>query len=157
MHSCRIKNMSVKINCHVNLISAPFCLSFLAGECDKFKNLCNLTLHQYNCQETCGLCGGDPLRPINTVGICYRDSPCNEGGTDGGNANGCILTEEYPFFKCKCKENYDGWRCQWYNCPCQNGGNCLECQEINGVACRDNPICTCRKGFKVFSVLFADS
>ncbi|CBY38507.1 unnamed protein product [Oikopleura dioica] len=118
------------------------------GECDKFNNLCNLTLHQYNCQETCGLCGGDPLRPINTVGICYRDSPCNEGGTDGGNADGCILTEEYPFFKCKCKEYYDGWRCQWYNCPCQNGGNCLECQEVNGVACRDNPICTCQKGFK---------
>ncbi|CAG5113098.1 Oidioi.mRNA.OKI2018_I69.chr2.g7241.t1.cds [Oikopleura dioica] len=118
------------------------------GECEKFKDLCKLTLHSYNCQKTCGLCEGDPLRPINTVGICYRDSPCNEDGTDGGNADGCILTEEYPFFRCKCKQYYDGWRCQWYNCPCQNGGNCLECQEINGVACRDNPVCTCQKGFK---------
>ena len=27
------------------------------------------------------------------VGVCYRDSPCNEQGTDGGNKNGCSLTE----------------------------------------------------------------
>ena len=29
----------------------------------------------------------------------------------------------------------------------------MECQEVNGVACRDNPICTCQKGFKVVGLL----
>jgi hypothetical protein len=77
--------------------------------------------------------------------VCFRDSPCTEKGTDGGNKIGCTLTPLYPFFQCKCKPFYDGFRCQWYNCPCQNGGTCIECNEN---ACRDNPICTCKNGWE---------
>ena len=58
---------------------------------------------------------------------CYRDSPCNEKGTAGGNAEGCSVIETAPFFKCKCKNYFSGRNCGTYNCPCENGGQCAEC------------------------------
>ena len=51
----------------------------------------------------------------------------------------------YPFFKCKCKPLWDGYRCQWFNCPCQNGGKCRPC--LRGK-CVDQPKCSCPNGFK---------
>ena len=61
--------------------------TLLDNGCAKFdSSFCENFYHaNYQCPKTCGKCEGDPLRPINTVGVCYRDSPCNEKGTDGGN------------------------------------------------------------------------
>lgn len=39
------------------------------------------------------------LKPQSTRGVCYRDSPCNEVGTVGGNKGGCSSLEMYPYFK----------------------------------------------------------
>ena len=38
------------------------------GGCGKRVEMCANFYHaNYQCPETCGKCGGDPLRPINTV------------------------------------------------------------------------------------------
>lgn len=77
--------------------------------------------------------------------MCYRDSPCNEVGTQGGNDNGCALMELYPFYKCQCKEYWDGYRCQYYNCPCKNGGKCAKCLVPE---CKSSPVCICQPNWK---------
>ena len=111
-------------------------------------NMCKNFYHaNYQCPDTCGKCAGDPLRPINTVSVCYRDSPCNELGTEGGNADGCSQVELYPFFKCKCKPLWDGYRCQWFNCPCQNGGECRPCINNRKNCIDEKRKCSCPAGY----------
>ena len=99
------------------------------------------------CPDTCGKCAGDPMRPINTVSVCYRDSPCNEIGTVGGNKGGCSQVELYPYFKCQCKPLWDGYRCQWFNCPCQNGGECRPCIDQRKNCIDDKRKCSCPAGY----------
>ncbi|CBY08496.1 unnamed protein product [Oikopleura dioica] len=90
---------------------------------------------------------------------CYRDSPCNEKGTEGGNAEGCSVTDIAPFFKCKCKKFFSGTNCGTYNCPCENGGQCAECYAddvrsiffsyfLKRLKCQTTPTCICKDPFQ---------
>ena len=117
------------------------CASLPSDMCKNFYHA------NYQCPDTCGKCKGDPLRPINTVSVCYRDSPCNEIGTLGGNKDGCSQVELYPFFKCQCKPLWDGYRCQWFNCPCQNGGECRPCINNRKNCIDDKRKCSCPAGY----------
>ena len=82
-----------------------------------------IILSQTQCRQTCGDCPNG----ANYSDRCYRDSPCNEKGTAGGNAEGCSSIDRAPFFKCKCKKYFSGTNCATFNCPCKNGGQCAQC------------------------------
>ena len=111
-------------------------------------NICNNFYHaNYQCPQTCGKCDTGILEPVTSLGVCKRDSPCNEQGTAGGNDGGCSSTELYPFFKCKCRPFWDGYRCQWFNCPCRNGGKCRPCLKPNCLDGNQRK-CSCPPGWK---------
>ncbi|CAG5100424.1 Oidioi.mRNA.OKI2018_I69.XSR.g16993.t1.cds [Oikopleura dioica] len=100
-----------------------------------------LNIKTVQCRRTCGDCPNG----ADYSDRCYRDSPCNEKGTVGGNAEGCSSIDRAPFFKCKCKKYFSGTNCATFNCPCKNGGQCAQCYADE---CQTTPSCICKDPFQ---------
>ena len=106
------------------------------NDCEKHINMCgHFYVSQYKCAKTCGGCKEAFKMVRFSENVCKYDAPCGIG------AIRCEKSFQKPFYKCVCKNNYKGQRCEIENCPCMNGGKCLECSETE---CK----CICPTGTK---------